>query len=59
MEAIGEGLKAIGSALSTCAIAYMMTYGIAIICKTFLIYTDKAPIEALKDWFKFRNKSGI
>lgn len=42
MEAIGEGLKAIGSALSTCAIAYMMTYGIAIICKTFLIYTDRS-----------------
>lgn len=53
MEIIGEGLKAIGSAVGAWATAFGFVYVIGIVCKTFLIYTDKGTPENLKDWFKF------
>ena len=58
MEAIGMGLQAIGKAIGAWATAYAFIYIAGIGTKTFLIYTGKAPIEAFKDWFKFRDGGG-
>ena len=58
MEAIGLGLQAIGKSIGTCAAAFAWVYIVGIGCKTFLIYTGKAPIDAFKDWFKFRDSKG-
>ena len=58
MEIIGEGLKAIGGAVGTIAMAYMFIYIAGIGTKTFLIYTGKATAEELKNWFDFVKKGG-
>ena len=58
MEAIGLGLQAIGKSIGTCAAAFGWVYIVGIGCKTFLIYTGKAPVDAFKDWFKFRDSKG-
>lgn len=59
MEIIGEGLKALGGACTAWAVAYIFIYGIGCLCKTFLIYNDKATPENLKDWYKFfRDRKG-
>lgn len=53
MEVLGEGLMAIGKAIGAWATAYAFIYIAGIGTKTFLIYTEKAKVEELKDWFKF------
>ena len=53
MEIIGKGLMAIGKAVSGIASAWAAIYVVGIGTKTFLIYTGKAKVEELKDWFKF------
>ena len=53
MEIIGQGLIAIGKAVSGIASAWATIYVVGIGTKTFLIYTGKAKVEELKDWFKF------
>jgi hypothetical protein len=58
MEIIGEGLKALGSAVSAIAAAYAFIYIAGIGTKTFLIYTGKATTEELKNWFDFVKKGG-
>ena len=58
MEIIGEGLKAIGSAVGAIATAYAFIYIVGIGTKTFLIYTGKATAEELKNWFDFMKKGG-
>jgi short-subunit dehydrogenase len=58
MEIIGEGLKAIGSAVGAIATAYAFIYIAGIGTKTFLIYTGKATAEELKNWFDFVKKGG-
>ena len=58
MEIIGEGLKAIGSAVGAIATAYAFIYIAGIGTKTFLIYTGKATAEELKNWFDFIKKGG-
>ena len=58
MEAIGLGLQAIGKSIGTCAVAFAWVYVIGIGCKTFLIYTGKASVDAFKDWFKFKDTKG-
>lgn len=58
MEAIGMGLEAIGKGVAACASAVGWIYVVGFLCKTFLIYMDKATPESLKDWFKLRNNSG-
>ena len=58
MEIIGEGLKAIGSAVGAIATAYAFIYSAGIGTKTFLIYTGKATAEELKNWFDFVKKGG-
>ena len=58
MEAIGLGLQAIGKSIGTCATALALVYIVGIGCKTFLIYTGKASVDAFKDWFKFRDGGG-
>ena len=45
MEIIGEGLVAIGKAISGIASAWAT--------KTFLIYTGRATADQLKNWFDF------
>ena len=50
---IGEGLIAIGKAVSGIASAWATIYVVGIGTKTFLIYTGKAKIEELKNWFDF------
>ena len=58
MEIIGEGLKALGSAVGAIATAYAFIYIAGIGTKTFLIYTGKATAEELKNWFDFIKKGG-
>jgi hypothetical protein len=53
MEIIGQGLMAIGTAIGAWATAYAFIYIAGIGTKTFLIYTGKAKVEELKDWFNF------
>lgn len=53
MEIIGQGLLAIGEAAGVWATAWAFIYIIGIGTKTFLIYTGKAKVEELKDWFNF------
>lgn len=53
MEIIGQGLMAIGKAVGAWATAWATIYVVGIGTKTFLIYTGKAKVEELKDWFKF------
>ena len=53
MEIIGEGLIAIGEAISGIASAWAAIYIVGIGTKTFLIYTGKCKVEDLKDWFNF------
>ena len=55
-EIIGEGLKALGGACTAWAVAYIFIYGIGCLCKTFLIYNDKATPE--NKFFRDR-KGGI
>ena len=50
---IGEGLMAIGKAVSGIASAYATIYVVGIGTKTFLIYTGRATADQLKDWFNF------
>lgn len=45
-------------AIGTCAAAFVWVYIVGIGCKTFLIYTGKAPVDAFKDWFKFKDSKG-
>ena len=59
MELIGQGLIAIGEAVGAIAAAIGMIYITGIITKTFLIFTEKAKVEDLKDWFKFRIWDGV
>ncbi len=62
MEAIGMGLQAIGKAIGAWATAYAFIYIVGIGTKTFLIYTGKAKVEDLKNWFDFgfgKKKSGL
>lgn len=58
VETIGVGLQAIGHAVGACATAYALVYIVGIASKTFLIYTGKATNDSLKDWFRFKDKSG-
>ena len=53
MEVLGQGLMAIGKAIGAWATAYAFIYVAGIGTKTFLIYTGKAKVDELKDWFKF------
>lgn len=53
MDIIGEGLMAIGKAIAAWASAYGVIYVVGIASKTFLIYTEKAKIEEMKNWFDF------
>lgn len=53
MEVLGQGLMAIGKAIGAWATAYAFIYIAGIGTKTFLIYTGKAKVDELKDWFKF------
>jgi hypothetical protein len=53
MEIIGQGLIAIGEAAGAWATAWAFIYIAGIGTKTFLIYTGKAKVEELKDWFNF------
>lgn len=53
MEIIGQGLMAIGKAVGAWAAAYTFIYVAGIGTKTFLIYTGKAKIDELKNWFDF------
>ena len=56
MEAVGMGLQAIGKAIGVWATAYAFIYIAGIGTKTFLIYTEKAKIDEMKDWFNFFKK---
>ena len=53
MEIIGEGLVAIGKAVSGIASAWATIYVVGIGTKTFLIYTGRATADQLKNWFDF------
>lgn len=57
---IGEGLIAIGKAVSGIASAWATIYVVGIGTKTFLIYTGRATADQLKNWFDFgfRKKGG-
>ena len=50
------GLQAIGKAIGAWAIAYAFIYIAGIGTKTFLIYTGKAKMDEMKDWFNFFKK---
>ena len=53
MEIIDEVLIAIGEAISDIALAWPTIYIVGIRTKTFLIYSGRAIVEQLKDWFDF------
>ena len=59
MELIGQGLIAVGEAIGDIAAAVGMIYITGIITKTFLICTERAKVEDLKDWLKFRIWDGV
>lgn len=61
MEIIGEGLIAIGKAVSGIASAWATIYVVGIGTKTFLIYTGRATADQLKNWFDFgfKRKGGL
>lgn len=61
MDIIGEGLIAIGKAISGIASAWATIYVMGIGTKTFLIYTGRATADQLKDWFDFgfKRKGGL
>ena len=61
MDIIGEGLIAIGKAVSGIASAWATIYVMGIGTKTFLIYTGRATADQLKDWFDFgfKRKGGL
>lgn len=53
---------AIGKAIGAWATAYAFIYIVGIGTKTFLIFTDKAKVEDLKNWFDFgfgKKKGGL
>lgn len=50
MEIIGEGLIAVGQAISAFAWATAFVYVVAILSKTALVVMDKAKPEDLKSW---------
>ena len=58
---IGEGLMAIGKAVSGIASAWATIYVVGIGTKTFLIYTGRATADQLKNWFDFgfKRKGGL
>lgn len=58
---IGEGLIAIGKAISGVASAWATIYVVGIGTKTFLIYTGRATADQLKNWFDFgfKRKGGL
>ena len=58
---IGEGLMAIGKAVSSIASAWATIYVVGIGTKTFLIYTGRATADQLKNWFDFgfKRKGGL
>ena len=62
MEILGQGLMAIGKAIGAWATAYAFIYIAGIGTKTLLIYTEKAKVEDLKNWFDFgfgKKKGGL
>ena len=61
MEIIGEGLIAVGKAVSGIASAWATIYVVGIGTKTFLIYTGRATADQLKNWFDFgfKRKGGL
>ena len=61
MEIIGDGLIAIGKAVSGIASAWATIYVVGNGTKTFLIYTGRATTDQLKDWFDFgfKRKGGL
>jgi hypothetical protein len=61
MEILGEGLMAIGKAVSGIASAWATIYVVGIGTKTFLIYTGRVTADQLKDWFDFgfKRKGGL
>ena len=61
MDIIGEGLIAIGKAISGIASAWATIYVVGIGTKTFLIYTGHATADQLKNWFDFgfKRKGGL
>ena len=61
MEIIGEGLIAVGKAVSGIASACATIYVVGSGTKTFLIYTGRATADQLKDWFDFgfKRKGGL
>lgn len=61
MDIIGEGLIAIGKAVSGIASAWATIYVVGIGTKTFLIYTGRATADQLKNWFDFgfKRKGGL
>ena len=61
MEIIGDGLIAIGKAVSGIASAWATIYVVGIGTKTFLIYTGRATADQLKNWFDFgfKRKGGL
>lgn len=53
MEILGNGLIAVGKAIGAWATAYAFIYIAGIGTKTFLIYTGRATVDQLKNWFDF------
>lgn len=56
MEAIGVGLEAIGGAIGAVAGWAGFTCIIGIAAVTFLVYTDKLPIEKIEDFLNKRKR---
>ena len=53
MEAVGMGLQAMGRAIAAWATAYAFLYIAGIGTKTCVIYSGKAKMDEMKDWFNF------
>lgn len=51
MEILGEGLIALGKAVGSIASAIATIYVVGFGTKTFLIYTGRATVDQMKDWF--------
>ena len=53
MEILASAIVALGKAISAWATAYAFIYIAGITSKTFLIYTEKAKVDELTNWFDF------
>lgn len=59
MEVLGEGLKAVGAAVGTCAVWWGLSRIAGTAALTFLVWADKAPFDKAARFFERPQKRGF